>query len=128
MQASILIVEDESIVQFDLQIRLQRLGYAVVGVASSGEEAISKAAQLKPDLILMDVRLEGRMDGLEAAQKIKATQDVPVLFLTAHAAGMREEQTAALKPCVAKPFRVPELVSAIANALQHAHGNGFSDS
>jgi CheY-like chemotaxis protein len=127
MQASILIVEDESIIQFDLQSRLQKLGYAVVGLASSGEEAVAKAAELKPDLVLMDVRLEGQMDGLEAAQKIRAIRNVPVLFLTAHAAGMGEQELAALHPCVSKPFRVPELKSAIAKALDHRAGNGSSD-
>src|SRR5215217_7190382 len=67
MSARILVVEDESIVQLDLQSRLRRLGHSVVGFASRGEEAIAKAVDLVPDLVLMDVHLQGPMDGMEAA-------------------------------------------------------------
>ncbi|HYP13463.1 MAG TPA: response regulator, partial [Bryobacteraceae bacterium] len=65
MKGRILIVEDESIVQLDLQRRLERLGYTVVAVTARGEEAISQAALLRPDLVLMDVHLTGQMNGIE---------------------------------------------------------------
>jgi two-component system, cell cycle sensor histidine kinase and response regulator CckA len=117
MKARILVVEDESIVQLDLESRLQRLGYAVVGLAASGEEAVAKAAALQPDLVLMDVRLEGPMDGIEAARQIRAARDVPVLFLTAHAASLGEQEQVALRPCLSKPFRAAELQTAMAQVL-----------
>lgn len=113
----ILIVEDESIVRLDLEGQLRRLGHAVVGSAVSGEEAVAKAAELKPDLVLMDVRLEGPMDGIEAAGHIRATHPVPIVYLTAHAATLASQQQAALSPCVAKPFRPIELETAILQAL-----------
>ncbi len=116
MTARILVVEDEPIVQLDLQIRLQRLGYIVIGSASRGEEAIARAAELKPDLVLMDVCLDGPMDGIEAARQIRAARWVPVLFVTANAGAPGEHRTA-LRPCLSKPFRAAELKTAIADAL-----------
>ena len=65
----ILIVEDERLVGFDLRRRLSRMGYTVVGITASGEEAIEHANRLRPDIVLMDVRLRGPMDGIEAAQQ-----------------------------------------------------------
>ncbi len=116
MNARILIVEDEPIVQLDLQTRLQRLGYTVIGSASRGEEAIARAAELRPDLVLMDVRLDGPMDGIEAARQIRAARWVPVLFVTANATAFGEKSTA-LSPCLSKPFRSVELQTAVADAL-----------
>src|SRR3954451_17205374 len=109
MKARILVVEDESIVQFDLESRLQRMGYAVVGLTSRGDEAVTKAAALEPDLVLMDVRLEGPMEGIEAGRQLRAPRDIPILFLTAHAASMAEQEQAALRPCLSKPFGAAEL-------------------
>ena len=82
--AQILIVEDDYIVVMDLRDRLQSLGYAIVAVASYGEEAIEKAAETRPDLVLMDIRLKGDMDGIEAAAEIRARFDIPVVYLTAY--------------------------------------------
>ncbi len=118
MGARILIVEDESIVQLDLKSRLHRLGHAVVGAAVSGEEAIAKAAELRPDLVLMDVRLEGAMNGIEAANRIRAERDVPIVFLTAHAPSPEEEPAPIVAhPRILKPFRAAELQAAIAKVL-----------
>jgi len=66
--ASILVVEDESLVAKDIQNRLKKFGYNVPAIATSGEEAIKKAGEFSPDLVLMDIRLKGKMDGVEAAQ------------------------------------------------------------
>jgi two-component system, cell cycle sensor histidine kinase and response regulator CckA len=82
--AQILVVEDESIVAKDLQNRLSSLGYSVPAVASSGEEAIHKAMETKPDLILMDIMLPGEMDGIEASRRIADRLDVPIIYLTAY--------------------------------------------
>jgi CheY-like chemotaxis protein len=79
----VLIVEDEGIVAMDLENQLVSLGYEVPAIAASGEEAIRRAAELGPDLVLMDIKLRGDMDGLEAAEQIRARADVPVIYLTA---------------------------------------------
>src|SRR5919108_407194 len=84
-QASILVVEDERIVAFDLKQQLEALGYRVAAVVPSGELAVEKAAELKPDLVLMDIHLEGVMDGVEAAERIHTCLRIPVIFLTAYA-------------------------------------------
>jgi CheY-like chemotaxis protein len=113
MKARILVVEDESIVQLDLQQQLRRLGHTIAGSAVSGEEAIAKAAELQPDLVLMDIRLEGPMDGVEAARRIRAAREVPILFVTAHAPDLLGTQ----QGVVTKPFRAAELQAAISDAL-----------
>jgi two-component system, sensor histidine kinase len=118
MSARILIVEDETIVQFDLQQRLERMGYSVVGLASRGDEAVAKAVELKPDLVLMDVRLDGPMDGIEAARQIRARQGTPVVYLTAYAATLEEsEPQDVFGPFLSKPFRTHELQSTLARIL-----------
>ena len=80
----ILIVEDEKIVAEDIHDRLLTMGYAVTGIAMSGTDAIALAESTRPDLILMDIRLDGPMDGIETAEKIRRRAAVPVLFLTAY--------------------------------------------
>jgi CheY-like chemotaxis protein len=81
---TILIVEDEVIVATDLSRKLERLGYEVCGTAMEGEEAVALASSLRPHLVLMDIRLEGSMDGIEAARAICRNLDVPIVYLTAH--------------------------------------------
>ncbi|MCL4294915.1 MAG: EAL domain-containing protein [Anaerolineae bacterium] len=83
IQTQILLVEDENLIALDLTHRLTNLGYKVVGWVPSGEEAVVLAAKLSPDLILMDIKLKGRIDGIEAAEQIKAQQDIPIIYLTA---------------------------------------------
>lgn len=84
-RASILVVEDEAIVAADIEERLAALGYGVAGSASSGVDAVGRAAEEPPDLVLMDVMLRGPMDGIEAAAMIRERVDSPVVFLTASA-------------------------------------------
>ncbi len=79
----ILIVEDEAIIARDIQNILSRFGYQVSGMASSGEESIQKARDLNPDLVLMDVKLKGSMDGIEAGHEIHDHLHIPVVYLTA---------------------------------------------
>ncbi len=81
----ILIVEDETIIALDVQGILNGLGYEVAGIAVTGEDAVEKAVSLKPDIILMDILLAGRMDGIEAARTILKTGDIPIIYLTANA-------------------------------------------
>ena len=119
MKARILIVEDDQIIQLDLLRHLKQLDYAVVGAASSGEEAVAKATQLQPDLVLMDIRLQGAMDGIEAAHQIQSASQVPVIYLTAQS-GEITTGGKAVGPRVTKPFKQTELQRAIETAL-HRH-------
>ena len=115
----ILVVEDQRIISADLENTLGKLGYEVVGVAPSGEEAVGKAARLAPDLVLMDIRLRGVMDGIEAARVIRERFGTPVVYLTAYA----DEETIARARLttpfgfIVKPFNPRELRAAIEIAL-----------
>ena len=79
MQAKVLIVDDEVVVAEDIRRQLRSLGYTVVGVASSGADAIRLAGEHRPELILMDIKLKGAMDGIEAARYIQLMFDIPVI-------------------------------------------------
>ena len=83
-KANILIVEDEAVVAADLAGKLERAGYHSVGVCSDGEDAVEAAKNLGPDLVLMDIRLAGAMDGVKAAERIQALRNIPIVYLTAH--------------------------------------------
>ncbi len=104
--ARILVVEDENIVAKDLAQTLTSLGYQVCGVAASGEDAVRAAHECRPDLVLMDIRLRGDIDGIEAARRIHEEMETPVVFLTAHADQATLERAAAAEPSgyVLKPF------------------------
>ena len=82
--AEIVIVEDETVVAMDLRSKLQRLGYRVPAVVGSGREAVSRVAEIGPDLVLMDIKLKGEMDGVATAQLIHSRFDIPVVYLTAY--------------------------------------------
>jgi len=82
--ATILVVEDESIVGMDLRRRLSAMGYSVPPVAASREDALRTAAETRPDLVLMDIRLKGYVDGIEIAGKLREMLDVPHVYLTAY--------------------------------------------
>lgn len=83
-QSKILIVEDEFLTGADIRFKLLKMGYHVTDVVDSGESAIDAVVVEKPDLILMDITLSGRMTGIEAAEQIRSQYDIPVIFLTAH--------------------------------------------
>jgi PAS domain S-box-containing protein len=119
----ILIVEDEAIVAKDIENGLKELGYAVLAVASSAEQAIQQTAALRPDLILMDIRLRGVMDGIQAAEQIHAHFDIPVVYLTAYADADTLQRAKITQPFgyVVKPFELEELHGAIEMAL-YKHG------
>jgi PAS domain S-box-containing protein len=117
--ATILIVEDERIVARDIQNRLTRLGYTVVGVTRYGEEAVRLAAELRPDLVLMDIRLDGPMDGVTAAQEIHNRLQLAVVYLTAYADEETLLRARVTEPFgyILKPFEERELRTAIELAL-----------
>ncbi|MFH1926808.1 MAG: PAS domain S-box protein [Chloroflexota bacterium] len=117
--AQILVVEDEIIVAENIRSRLIGLGYTVPAVASSGEEALQKAAETQPDLVLVDIELKGPMDGVEAAEQIRARFDIPVVYLTAYADKDTVRRAKITEPSgyILKPFEVRELHIAIEVAL-----------
>ena len=118
-EEKILIVEDETIVAMDIADTLQRLGYDVVDVVASGTAAIEAAAAHRPDLVLMDIRLQGEMDGTQAAVLIHQRQSTPIVFLTAHADQGTVERSKAAVPYgyLIKPFDENDLHRAIELAL-----------
>ena len=117
--AQILVVEDEIIVAENIRSRLIDLGYTVPAVASSGEEAIQRAAETQPGLVLMDIKLKGDMDGVEAAEQIRASLDIPVVYLTAYADEDTLRRAKITEPSgyILKPFELRELHIAIEVAL-----------
>lgn len=115
----ILIVDDERLIAAAVQEMLKFLGYSVVDVAVSADEALQKAASMRPDLVLMDIRLKGEMDGIEAAAAIRAEYGIPVVYLTAYAdAAMRERaETTSPYGYIVKPFKVADIRAAIEGAF-----------
>jgi PAS domain S-box-containing protein len=117
--ARILVVDDEIIISTQLRVYLTNLGYEVVGTATSGEEAVGKAKNLRPDLILMDIVMRGELDGIVAAQMIQAEQDIPIIFLTAYADDKFISRAKDLEPFgyLVKPAQEREIKAAIEIAL-----------
>jgi len=119
--ASVLIVEDEQIIALDLAQTLEDLGYRVAGVVSRGDEAVALAQSGSPDLVLMDVHLAGPTDGVTAAEKIRATSGVPVVFVTAFDDAKTIGRAKFTEPYgyLIKPFDTRELRVVIEMALYH---------
>ena len=119
---TILIVEDEAIVALDLKLQLQELGYEVVATVASADQAIAATARLLPQLILMDVRLQGAMDGIEAAEVIRQRHQIPVIFLTSHSDNDTVRRAAHTAPYgyLTKPYQIKELRAGIEVALTKA--------
>src|SRR6266545_2937465 len=116
---SILIVEDEGIVAKDLQQTLGELGYDAFAVAFSAEDAIARASERCPDLVLMDIRIKGGRDGIATAEILKARFGVPVVYLTAHADEGTIERAKKTEPFgyLLKPVKAAELRSVIEVSL-----------
>jgi len=116
----ILVVEDEAIVSADLSDRLEELGYQVVGTLQSAHNIQDKITDTAADLVLMDIQLHGHLDGIEAAQLIRDSIDVPVVFVTAHTDAATVERARATAPFgfVPKPISEPQLRIAIEISLE----------
>ncbi len=121
-KASILIVEDEAVVANDLAEKLRELDYAICATAEDGAKAVTLARERRPDLVLMDIRLAGPMDGVEAAKRIRRECDLPVIYLTAHSDPATLERAKLTEPFgyILKPFEEVELETQIQIAL-HKH-------
>jgi CheY-like chemotaxis protein len=107
----VLIVEDESIIAMDMQRKIGQMGYEVVGRVGSGEKAIERAQTLKPDLVLMDIKLRGALDGIATARAIKQQSDIPVIFVSAYTSqeSVIREGGPLSVAMIQKPFEVYEL-------------------
>ncbi len=116
----VLVVEDENIIGMEIMSRLEYLGFQVPAVVTTGELAIEKTAEYEPQLILMDIRLKGECDGIDAARRIKEKYQTPIIYLTAYA----DERTIQRAQTVSdnliyllKPFSEEELKTAVKKAL-----------
>lgn len=118
-QEKILIVDDEVVVAEDIRRQLRSLGYVVVGVVASGSEAVQLAAQHRPDLILMDIKLKGQIDGIDAARTIQSQYGIPVIYLTAFSDEETLERARHTLPLayLIKPFVSSDLRAALELAL-----------
>ncbi len=117
----VLIVEDELLVAWHLESLIREQSLEVCGLVPDGDGAVEQAADLDVDLVLMDVRLAGRMDGIEAARRIREQRDTPIIFITAH--GDQEtrahiDQMVPGAPVLAKPISAHRLRDAIALVLR----------
>ncbi|NJD53442.1 MAG: response regulator [Candidatus Methanoperedens sp.] len=121
----IIIVEDEVIIAEGLQRKLTTMGYDIIGIASSGEEAVKKVKENNPDLVLMDIVIHGKIDGIETAAQIHSLFDIPVVYLTAYADEKTLERAKITEPFgyLIKPFKDRELQITIEIAL-YKHGMG----
>ena len=115
----IMVVDDEVAIGLQLEDRLSHMGYDVVGRASSGQAAIEMSKRFKPDLILMDIVMTGKLDGIAAAEIIKEELDIPVIFLTAYAEDEFIERAKYVEPFgyIVKPFQEREIKASIEVAL-----------
>jgi PAS domain S-box-containing protein len=118
-KAKIIIVEDEAIIGIEIEQQLQSLGYEVTSIVDTGEYAIKKAEEDKPDLILMDIRIKGDMDGIETAEEIRNRFGIPVIFSTAYLDQERIERAKITMPFgyVLKPIQERDLKVTIEMAL-----------
>lgn len=119
MQEKILIVEDERIIAFDIKNCLENSGYTVSAIAATGEQAIKNAAELHPDLVLIDVMLKGNMSGIEAAAEISSRFNIPIVYLTAYSDAANLQKLRMTQPFgyIVKPFVEPQLITTIEIAL-----------
>ena len=117
--ANIMIVEDEGIVARDIESRLTKMGYDVVAIADSGELALKQVAEVRPDLVLMDIILKGELDGTQTARLLYDDYHIPVIYLTAHADYATVQRAKEAEPFgyVVKPFQEQDLKTSIEMAL-----------
>ncbi len=117
----ILIVEDEVMIAMCLEMELKRVGYDVCQRVATGEEAVVVAEQASPDVILMDIRLAGEIDGIEAAQQIQACSSIPIIFMTGYPDKAVEERAKQLNPLgyFVKPLRLQRIQPLIDSVERH---------
>ncbi|MBF0482232.1 MAG: response regulator [Desulfovibrionaceae bacterium] len=123
---SVLIVEDERIIAMDLKFKLSRLGFCVKAAVPSGEKALDFLSQSRPDLILMDIMLEGQLDGVETTQQISERhKGIPVIYITAFTDAATYDRAMATRPLafLSKPVAMEDLQAAVKTALGRENGS-----
>lgn len=118
---AILVVDDEAVITTQISEVLDSYGYHVAGVASSGDEAVGLAERLKPDLVLMDIVMPGKMNGIEAGDMIQKSMDIPVVFVTVHADEQNISRAKKVNPYgfIIKPYLEGQIRAAVEVALQN---------
>ncbi len=121
-KAQVLLVEDDGVVAIDTKSRLKKLGYAISAIVPSGEEAIEKAKDKTPDLVLMNVRLRDEMDGFEAGREIRSRLRIPIIYMTGYPDDKTWEEAGITEPSeyLVKPVDSIDLEKAIDSALRKA--------
>jgi CheY-like chemotaxis protein len=121
---TILVVEDEPLVGAELQELLMDLGYSIPEVVDDGSRALEAFREYRPDLILMDIRIKGSIDGVETAAQIRQTSGVPIIFVTAYSDPAIVARVAGVRPdgLLFKPFQEHDLEVAIAGILERRKG------
>ncbi len=111
----ILIVEDEAFTAMSLRLELERAGYNVCSILSTGEQAVSFTKDNKPDYILMDIRLGGEIDGIEAAEQIKSSQNLPIIFMSGYDDKSSRQRAQKLNPLsyLVKPITLGDLTDVL---------------
>jgi len=119
-KAKILVVEDDRYAAIYIKQTLESFGFDAIEIAVSGEEAIQKAKEMNSDVVLMDIVLKGKMDGIEAAEIIKEQLGIPIIYLTAYSDDKMVKRAKATKPVgyLLKPFQQRDLQQGIEIALQ----------
>ena len=126
-EVKILIVEDEAIVALEIQIRLRAMGYNVCGISATGEKAVQMAESMRPNFVLMDIKLKGEMNGIEAAEIIKDKYSIPSVFITAFSDEntIQQIKNSKNRDYLMKPLREEELKEAIQKLLNSSQTNYF---
>lgn len=116
----ILLVEDDFLVSMEMETGLEEAGYEVAGIAATAEEAVALAAERRPALVVMDIRLASDRDGVDAALEIYRTLGIRSIFASAHGDARTRARAEPAQPLgwVAKPYRVETLVKAVGEALR----------
>jgi diguanylate cyclase (GGDEF)-like protein/PAS domain S-box-containing protein len=119
MEKNILIVEDERIIALDLKFRLEKFGFSVIGIVSTGKKAVETASEKNPDIALMDIMLDGEMDGIDTALQLQHDFGIPSIFITAYADDETITRAEKANPLgyILKPFKERELYTTVHMAL-----------
>jgi CheY-like chemotaxis protein len=115
----IILIEDNNIISMDLKLLLESGGNKVVSIIESGEEAVTEVIKEKPDLVLMDIKLSKKMDGIEAAEKIHSVIDIPIIYISAYTDETTQKRAQSTNPIdfIEKPYNHFDLNSRIESAL-----------
>ena len=126
-RSKIIIVEDEIIIALDLKLRLENLGYEIIHTAFNGEDAIKRTGETNPDLILMDIQLNGEMDGINVAQQIRRLYNIPFIYLTGSYEDSLIDRAKQTNPVgfINKPFDETEIQILIEKAISHKQDLDF---